>query len=148
MESVKNKRWFVRNPNISFGIIILIAIFIIDLISALIFIPEDYNDFRTPHPYYHHDLLPNRSEKNIWGDKIFDVYTNSLGFKDNSIREVQLEPQKKRFLFIGDSYTEGVGMTWEESFVGILDNSLPNIEILNAGVVSYCPNFIISKQNT
>jgi len=136
MELDKNKRWFIRNPNISFGIIILIAIFIIDLISALIFIPEDFNDFRTPHPYYHHDLLPNRNEKNIWGDKSFDINTNSLGFKDKSNRQIQLVPDKERFLFIGDSYTEGVGMIWEESFVGIIDSKFPNIQILNAGVVS------------
>jgi len=145
MESDKNKIWFIRNPNISFGIIILIAIFVIDLISALIFIPENFNDFRTPHPYYHHDLLPNRSDKNVWGDKTFDVYTNSLGFKDKSSREVLMESEKKRYLFIGDSYTEGVGMTWNESFVGIIDGKFPNIEILNAGVVSYCPKFYYLK---
>jgi len=36
-------------------------------------------------------------------------------------------------------------MTWEESFVGILNEKLQDIEILNAGVVSYSPKFYYLK---
>jgi len=100
---------------------------------------------RIPHPYYHHDLLPNQQAKNIWGDRVYHVYTNSLGFKDKMVRNIPYETNKKRILFIGDSFTEAVGMTWEDCFVGILDEKLPDIEILNAGVVSYSPKFYYLK---
>jgi len=139
MVNRKSNRWFEKYPNTTFAIIIVVAILILDFLSALIFIPENYNSFRSPHPYYHHGLIPKSNDENIWGEKVFKVFTNSLGFKDRTCRVIPKETDKKRILFIGDSYTEGVGMTWEESFVGILDEDLPDIEILNAGVVSYCP---------
>lgn len=135
----KKEAWFEKHPAIVFTLLIVIGILVIDFISALIFIPEDYNSFRVPNPYYHHDLLANRQAKNIWGDRIFDIYINSLGFKDKSCRNIPLTSDKKRILLIGDSFTESMGMTWEESFAGILDEQLPDVEILNAGVVSYSP---------
>jgi hypothetical protein len=143
-QSVKN-RWFEKHPTVSFVVIIIIAVLIVDFISALIFIPADYNSFRTTNPYYHHGLLPNQDASNIWGDRIFDIYTNSLGFKDQSCREVTLKTDKKRIVFIGDSFTESMGMTWEESFAGIIAAQLRDTEILNAGVVSYSPKLYYLK---
>ncbi|MBN2174895.1 MAG: hypothetical protein JW731_12245, partial [Bacteroidales bacterium] len=73
------------------------------------------------------------------GDKIFNVYTNSLGFKDKEIKNINKQSDRKRILFLGDSFTEGIGMTWDESFVGILQEKHPELELLNAAVVSYSP---------
>ncbi len=145
MNSKKSTRWFERHSTATFIFAVIFAIIILDFISASIFIPEDYNSFRIPHSYYHHDLLPNQQAKNIWGDRVYDVYTNSLGFKDKMVRNIPYETNKKRMLFIGDSFTEALAMTWEESFAGILDEKLPDIEILNAGVVSYSPKFYYLK---
>lgn len=139
MNTKKSKPWFEKYPKITFITFLIITIFILDFISAKFFIPFDYNSFRCPDAYFHHGLLPNQFTKNKWGDKVFDVYTNSLGFKDKESRFVPLQSEKKRILFMGDSFTEGVGMTWEESFVGILDKEVPELEILNAGAVSYSP---------
>ena len=139
MNTTKKKRWFEKHPKTNFIAFLIISIFFLDVISAALFIPYDFNAFRCPDPYYHHGLLPNQIAINKWGDKVFDVYTNSLGFKDKENRIVPLQSEKKRILFMGDSFTEGVGMTWEESFVGILDKNFPDVEILNAGVVSYSP---------
>jgi hypothetical protein len=143
-QSVKN-RWFQKHPTVSFVVIIIIAVLIVDFISALIFIPPDYNSFRTADPWYHHGLLPNRHASNIWGERIFGIYTNSLGFKDQSCREIPLITEKKRIVLIGDSFTESMGMTWEESFSGIIASRLPGTEILNAGVVSYSPKLYYLK---
>jgi len=43
-------------------IIIFFFIIIIDIICAILFIPNDssYNDFRVMHSYYHHTLYPNQ----------------------------------------------------------------------------------------
>lgn len=145
MSHLKGKPWFERHPAFIFVIIIVAGFLLIDFLSAILFLPYDYNSFRTPHYAYHHDLLPNCAAQNIWGDRIFNVYTNSLGFKDKSCRDVQLVPDKRRILFIGDSFTESMGMTWEESFAGILSEKLQDIEILNAGVVSYSPKLYYLK---
>jgi len=97
------------------------------------------------HPVYHHTFKPNKkikrthSKKSFGKDYIF--YSNSLGFKDSRIRDISLETDDYRILFIGDSFTEGLGLSYEETFVGIIDSTLKNknISILNAGKVSYSP---------
>jgi hypothetical protein len=42
-------------------------------------------------------------------------------------------------LFLGDSFTEGVGVSYEQSFVGLLSVRLPAVEFFNGGVISYAP---------
>lgn len=145
MNTIKSKYWFEKHPKIVFTVFLIITVFILDFVFAKIFIPFDYNSFRCPDPCFHHGLLPNQKTKNKWGDKIFNLYTNSLGFKDKECRFIPLNAENKRILFIGDSFTEGVGMSWEESFVGIIDNEIPEVEILNAGVVSYSPKLYYLK---
>jgi len=68
-------------------------------------------------------------------------FSNSLGLRDAQIREVRLQADHPRILFIGDSFTEGGPIPWEKTFVGAISERLKpqNIEVLNAGVASYCP---------
>lgn len=142
---MKSQQWFEKYPGLTFTLVIIFIVIFLDVISALFFIPTDYNSFRTAHPFYHHDLLPKQTTQNKWGEKIFDVYTNSFGFKDSKPREVSLTPSEKRILFMGDSFTEAVGMTWEESFAGLIDDHFDEVEILNAAVVSYSPKLYFLK---
>jgi hypothetical protein len=91
---------------------------------------------------YHHDLAKNVRNKNNakWGGYVYTVNTNSLGFKDRSDRQIPLKSEKKRLLFIGDSVTEGIGLNYEKTFVGLIDDALKEkYSILNAGVLSYSP---------
>ena len=91
---------------------------------------------------YHHDLAKNVRNKNNakWGGNVYTVNTNSLGFKDRSDRQIPLKSEKKRLLFIGDSVTEGIGLNYEKTFVGLIDDDLKEkYSILNAGVLSYSP---------
>ena len=50
-------------------------------------------------------------------------------------------------MFIGDSFTEGLFLPYEKTFVGIIDNELSSkkIEVLNAGVSSYSPIIYFKK---
>jgi len=98
--------------------------------------------YRTSSPTYGHDLLPMVSVDDVsWGGTLYDIRTNSLGFKDREPREVPLESTRRRLLFIGDSFTEGVGYPYEQTFVGIVDSvlALEGTEVLNAAVSSYSP---------
>jgi len=139
----KSDSWFLKNPFKATIGIIVIFIIVVDFISGAIFIPRDYNTFRCSHPYYHHDFYPNMEAITKWGNQEYMVYTNSLGFRDSHIRDVPLKSDKKRILFMGDSYIEGLGVNWDESVAGLLDSMFEenhmNTEILNAAAVSYSP---------
>jgi len=98
------------------------------------------------HPVYDHTYKENKriklKEEAAGQEYNFTVYTNSLGFKDSNINEIALKSKKHRILFIGDSFTEGVYLNYEKTFVGIIDSALSekNIETLNAGIASYAPS--------
>jgi len=82
-----------------------------------------------------------------WGYERYKIYTNNLGFKDSSNREVKFK--KKNILFIGDSFTEGVGIKYEDTYVGLIQSNLKtksnDVEVLNAGVQSYSTSIYLSK---
>lgn len=102
---------------------------------------------RKQNPSYHHGLEPNHDFIETWGVLKYRLVTNSLGFKDSAKRVVPPDTHKKRILFIGDSFTEGLGVPYDKTFVGLVDNQLDHekYEVLNAGVVSYSPKIYYHK---
>ncbi len=104
--------------------------------------------YRVRSKLYHHDLAKNKYVNNAaWGNITYKVCTNSLGFKDGTVRTVSLSSDKYRILFIGDSFTEGLGIEYKDTFVGLIDSELSRkgVEVLNAAVVSYCPSIYWRK---
>ncbi len=100
------------------------------------------------HPVYHHTFKSNSHLKAKFRNVSYNIYTNSLGFKDKQIREIsKITDRNKRVIFIGDSFTEGVSLKYEDTFVGIIDEILnkKNIEVLNAGRGSYSPIIFYAK---
>ncbi|MBT3307410.1 MAG: hypothetical protein HN377_13145, partial [Alphaproteobacteria bacterium] len=90
---------------------------------------------------YHHGLAPNRQITEAWGLARYSYATNSLGFKDAAPRTVDLKGGGKRILFLGDSFTEGKGFAYADTFVGRVGGALAKqgVEVLNAGVDSSAP---------
>jgi hypothetical protein len=74
------------------------------------------------------------------------VVTNSLGFRDSKVREVDLK-KKNRIVFIGDSFTFGILLDYEYTVPGLADIYFreKGIEVLNAGVSSYSPSIYYYK---
>ena len=112
--------------------------------TAVFFSDRKINQFRVKSFFCHHGLEVNTHTKTFWGETDvdrYDIYTNSLGFIDESSRDISLKTDAKRLLFMGDSFTEGVGYPWPTTFVGKISKTLKKqgIEVLNAGVVSYSP---------
>ena len=96
---------------------------------------------------FHHGMQPMARQQETFGDLSYTLVTNSLGFKDRSERMVAPVPDRYRIVFMGDSFTEGIGLPFEETFVGMLSDRLGSrgIEVLNAGVVSYSPKLMFLK---
>ncbi len=98
-------------------------------------------------PYFHHSLRKNVVATDHFNGKMYPIRTNSLGFKDASRREVPLQPEGARFVFLGDSFTEGIYLPYESTFVGMIANELKRdgIDVLNAGVATYSPKLYFYK---
>ena len=96
---------------------------------------------------FHHELAPNVDTFGAWGWRRYPVHTNGLGFKAAATGEVALRSDHERILFIGDSFTEGIGVAYPDTFVGQVGASLAaeGVEVLNAGVVSYAPSIYWRK---
>lgn len=156
---------FERHPIISIILAVLLSTLMLDFIAAntytlihgypwaerqdevkMIGLRKDL--YVVPLPIFDHGF-----EKNTHFEKLrrhgpaYEMFTNSLGFKDRSIRNIPISSNNRRILFIGDSFTEGVGFAYDDTFVGLIDKELSkkNIEVFNAGVISYCPSIYWRK---
>lgn len=165
MESAQNKTVFERNPVKTIISVILLITLILDVSAQILLIKNrqvnrvlhtlneniayklEIHQHRKQNPYYHHDLAPNQDFVEKWGLLHYRMITNSLGFKDAEMRVIQPDSKKKRILFIGDSFTEGFGLPYEKTFVGMVDQRVDHekYEILNAAVVSYSPKLYYYK---
>jgi hypothetical protein len=100
------------------------------------------NTHRIRSEVFHHGLTPGREVLDVWGRRGYRLAINSLGFKDRSARHVPADGGLPRLVVIGDSFTEGVGFPFEETFAGHLSSALESkgVEVLNAGVISFAPS--------
>lgn len=151
------QRFFHRHP----GITIFIAIFFIFLLcdvaakniikfkgEKFLFQHNHEREYRIPSAVFHHGLKPNVViPETTWGNIVYAVTTNSLGFKDGEPREIPLQTENYRILLLGDSFTEGVGVEYKNTFAGILKKKFTDrgIDVLNAGVNSYSPSIYYAK---
>ena len=96
------------------------------------------------HPVYHHDLKQNLNIIDAWGPIKYQLCTNEFGFKVSCSKEKE---SRKNFdvAFIGDSFTEAIGVPYEESFVGLYAQKHPGIAVANFGVSSYSASIFFKK---
>ena len=145
----ENFRRILNNNSIKILFITSISFFILLDVTAkkIINYYNNGNDYIIKNLIYHHDLKKNFIEDNYFQFKKYKIITNSLGFKDSKIRNIEKNSSKRRIIFIGDSFTEGVGLNYENTFVGIIDKYLSkySILVLNAGVSSYSPKIYYRK---
>ena len=88
-----------------------------------------------------YDLQSDFSGESRYGKNYFNVKTDKNGFRINHLIDEEKNNESllgEKIFFIGDSFTFGVGVDWEESFIGILNKDF-NINAINAGVISYSP---------
>ena len=100
--------------------------------------------YRIEDPVFHHTLLPDYDGVGFWGNQKYKICTNHLGFKDRCDKAQQIT-EKVDIAFIGDSFTEGIGLPYEDTFVGQIAKARPNLRIVNLGVSSYAPSIYLAK---
>ena len=99
---------------------------------------------RIDHPVYHHGLKPNVVLKNSKGfDGLFTFCTDNHGFKNACNQKID---KNFEIGFLGDSFTEGASVAYEDSFVGLFKKATQK-DVSNLGVVSYSPKIYLSKIN-
>jgi len=123
-------------------VVILFLIALFDSLAAILFSHSD--SFRISDNFYHHGLKAGVNEMTSWksdGISFYQIYTNSLGFVDETNREVPLKKSGRRVMFLGDSFMEGVGYPWSQTVAGIISGRFRErgVELLNASVISYSP---------
>lgn len=99
---------------------------------------------RFAHPTRHHELRPNSHLHESWGGYNYLVCTNNHGFKDDC--EKPDNGPSYDVAFVGDSFTEAIGLTHEASFAAIYKRETGK-SVANLGVASYSP-IIYLKQVT
>src|SRR5215468_7140973 len=90
---------------------------------------------------YHHDLRPNQKNTRSWGTVSYAWQTGRLGFRIGTCAPREKEKDWKQIFVIGDSFVEGVGTTYEKSFVGHMAcaAAAQRKAVWNLGVASYSP---------
>ena len=137
-------------------IVFLILLLIVDFFASTLFFKKKEfwkyeklldHYWRTSSDIFHHGIMANIDVIEPWGFSLKKrLITNSIGFRDFSIREVSKVPKKKRLLLIGDSAIEGAGYDYEYTIGGLLQNYLiDEYEVLNSAVGSYSPGVYYKK---
>ena len=122
--------------------LILSILFILTLGELYYRIFPSRGFFSLVDPELHHTMRPNIQISKILRN-IF--ITNSLGWRDkipnHEIKKIS--DKKKRIIFLGDSFTEGIFLNYKNTFVNITETKLIesnyDFEILNGGTSSYSP---------
>ncbi len=101
----------------------------------------------TNHKIYDHDLKKNFRGILEWSPgKTYTFCTDKNSFR-TFCDSTDLNGKEFDIAFIGDSFTEGVGLNYEEAFVGKISKNFNNLKIANLSVVSYSPIIYYSKLN-
>lgn len=99
----------------------------------------DSSRCRTADPVLFYAFKPNCATLKGWGRDSYEFFTNSLGFRDEKIRQIPLADARPRLLLLGDSFTEGM-VAWGDSYAGRTAARFPQYDFLNGGVAGYSPS--------
>lgn len=142
--SEETKNFFANNPRKTLALLLVLAFVGCDLLAGLVVCRKIVG---TPDAYYHHDLPANFRGPRDWGKEPYLLITNALGFRSQTEGAVAKTSAQTRILFLGDSFTEGVGTIYEKTFVGRFAQtvSVEGYDVLNAAVISYSPKLYYLK---
>jgi hypothetical protein len=103
--------------------------------------PEESNDNAYLPAPYDHDLAPNEKSTRVWGSILYPWQTDRFGFRTGACAPREPEKGRENIFVIGDSFTEALGSSYEQSFAGLMacDAAREGKALWNLGVASYSP---------
>ena len=128
------------------GISLALAL-LIDLLFGsylLKFTPKKI-DQTTTHNIYDHDLKKSFRGNLEWSPGETYLFCSNKNSFRTFCDKMDFESKEFDIAFIGDSFTEGVGVDYEDTFVGRIENRYNELKIANLGVVSYSPSIYFTK---
>lgn len=96
---------------------------------------------------YDHDLAPNADSTRAWGNIVYPWRTDRYGFRTGDCAPGEAEKGWPAIFVVGDSFTEGIGTSYEKSFAGLMacDAARQGKALWNLGVASYSPIIYFRK---
>jgi len=93
---------------------------------------------------YEYNFKKNISLETNYGSYKYNICTNDFSIRTGCLNRQNLKNYD--FVFVGDSFTEGVGLEYEETFVGLFENNT-NYKVANLGISGYSPyNYYYFRQ--
>jgi hypothetical protein len=138
-----NKSLYRRPLFVNVAVFVILFAVLDAGLAAIVVEHEPYS----PNIYYHHGLNPNLSMMTQWGRAKYQLFTDNLGLKDQTPRQVPRAGGHRRILFLGDSFVEGLGVPYEKTFVGIVGDRIRQMggetEVFNGGCLSHSPRLYL-----
>ena len=128
-----------RTKIIIYNLVITLFLFLLTDFSITHFRELTLADWvlaRVEHPYFGHTIKARYEGRARWGHLEPQLCTDRNGFK-TSCDKTDRSSLSFDVVFIGDSFTEAVGMNYEDSFIGMYDLAHPTLEIANLGIAGY-----------
>ena len=125
-----------------------VGLFLItDVIYSNIFHKKNINYNCIKYTGNFHFLEKNCSatEKYVKQTKSYKVYTDSNGYRFSGNNNDFLN--KESVVFLGDSFTYGMGLSYEKTFDGILEQKKKDLKFYNLGVAGYSPSVYLYQLN-
>ena len=116
---------------------------ITDLIYSNIFHKKNikYNCINHTGIYHYLEKNCTATEKYVKQTKSYKVYTDENGFRFSGKKKSKVK--KDNIIFLGDSFTYGMGLSYEKTFVGLLEEEKNNYNFYNLGVPGYSPTMYL-----
>ena len=103
--------------------------------------------FASKDPTFDHGFLKSYKTENAgWGNRRYTFCSDPNAFRSDCKNQF-VKNKKFDLAFIGDSFTESVGLNFEDSFVGVISSNLKELKIANLAASSYSPAIYFSKVN-
>ena len=90
---------------------------------------------------WHHDLAPNQNSMRPWGKNLYPFRTDGYGFRTGTCAPGDGDKSKPAIFAVGDSFTEALGVPYEETFVGLMacQAAGQGKAVSDLGVLSFSP---------
>lgn len=74
------------------------------------------------------------------------IYFDEFGYRiPDPVIEFDNSKTERKIAFLGDSFTEGNEVAWQDSFIGLIQKENPSVVVRNYGVSSYSPILYLAQ---